>query len=126
MIFHLLIFGFTVLFLIGVIMKRKSAVWHVKEWGVFESRRWPEDYECVAYVKSSNVEDCFRLTNTIDAPWYDNPEVECLKKTRSTSVGDVIVTPDHKIHLCMPMGWQELDDVSQELDPWKLFKPAVP
>jgi hypothetical protein len=68
-----------------------------------------ENFELVAEVEvpAENYGDVFRLTNTIDAPWWENSEVTCLKKARSTSVGDVIVDADGLRRRCEMAGWSE-------------------
>ena len=53
----------------------------------------------------------FALTNHIDHPWTDNPEVvwHTAAPVRSTSVGDVIVSQESgQAWLVMPFGLQEL------------------
>lgn len=71
---------------------------------------FPVGYSLVAKVDSPELGDVFRLTNHIDWEWWRNPEVECVKRSRSTSVGDVVVdTEAGKRYLCMPVGWKELD-----------------
>jgi hypothetical protein len=55
---------------------------------------FPVGYTHVANVETADVREVFQLTNHIDAPWFQNPEVEPIGTTdrlRSTSVGDVIV-----------------------------------
>ena len=69
---------------------------------------WPEEYAKVAEVDTDQLEVAFELTNTIHRPWWTNPGVRAVKPTRSTSVGDVLVTPDGKAHRCMPSGWKTL------------------
>ena len=53
----------------------------------------------------------FALTNHIDRPWTDNPEVvwHTSASVRSTSVGDVILSGESgRAWLVMPFGLQEL------------------
>lgn len=54
----------------------------------------------------------FRLTNSIDTAWYENPEVRALVgPTRSTSVGDVVVLSDEtgsRAFRCDPVGWAQI------------------
>jgi hypothetical protein len=53
------------------------------------------DGELVATVATTNLEEAFRLTNTIDNSWWENPGVEphfVGRGCRSTSAGDVLVT----------------------------------
>jgi len=59
-------------------------------------------------------EQIFRLTNHIDHPWTDNPQVVWLvtSRIRSTSVGDVIVSAESgQAWLVMPIGLQELPEL---------------
>jgi hypothetical protein len=67
-------------------------------------------YTHVADVKAK-LSQVFALTNHIDHPWTDNPEVvwHTASLVRSTSVGDVIVSlQSDKAWLVMPFGLQEL------------------
>jgi hypothetical protein len=57
------------------------------------------DYHAVATVDTDDLDEAFRLTNTIDTPWWENDgvavvsPVRCTKLwgMRSTSVGDVMI-----------------------------------
>ena len=76
--------------------------------------RWYADksmyYTHVADIVAP-LEQVFTLTNHIDHPWTDNPEVVWLatSRIRSTSVGDVIVSSESgQAWLVMPVGLQEL------------------
>lgn len=110
----------------------KSTVWHVKKptFGFCLQHKYlkfPMHYECVAEVLSSNPDDAFYLTNTVNHPWWENSGVVALKKGRSTSVGDVILMSDNKtLYLCMPAGWKKYVGVPQRL-PTDLYheKPDV-
>jgi hypothetical protein len=67
-------------------------------------------YTHVADVEAP-LERVFALTNHIDHPWTDNPEViwHTATPVRSTSVGDVIVSlHSGRAWLVMPFGLQEL------------------
>ena len=68
-------------------------------------------YTHVADVEAP-LEQVFALTNHIDHPWTSNPEVvwhSTAEAVRSTSVGDVIVSPESgQAWLVMPIGLQEL------------------
>ena len=74
----------------------------------------PGGYQLVAAVATENLEAAFHLTNHLEQAWQLNDGViayvDCC---RSTSVGDVMVTPDGKAHLCLMTGWRELGDVVQ-------------
>jgi hypothetical protein len=76
--------------------------------------RWYADkssyYTHVADVVAP-LEQIFTLTNHIDYPWTDNPEVVWLatSRIRSTSVGDTIVSSESgQVWLVIPIGLQEL------------------
>ena len=49
-----------------------------------------EAYTHVATVVADSLNDVFRLTNTINWPWWENDAVDAIvENTRSTSVGDL-------------------------------------
>ncbi len=55
------------------------------------------DYVKVAEVEAENLDEVFRLTNTIDHDWQENEHVTPARPDqaeRSTSTGDVIVLGD--------------------------------
>lgn len=83
-------------------------VWHAKNptFGLTE-QSFPADYELVAYVETNDREKAFELTNHIDCEWWKNEGVKCLKKTRSTSVGDVLEMQG-QLFRCESAGWVEL------------------
>lgn len=63
--------------------------------------------EKVAEVETTSIEEAYRLTNTIDeGHWSSNREVKTLKKTRSTSVGDIIVNWQGIAFYCDIVGWK--------------------
>jgi len=68
---------------------------------------FPNEFTKVAEVVCENLEEVFRVTNTINTPWWKNPEVKCHRKTRSTSVGDVVVDENNNHYLCDRAGWKE-------------------
>jgi len=69
-------------------------------------------YRVVAILQTASLEEAFRLTNSIDAAWYENPEVRALVgPTRSTSVGDVVVLSDEtgsRAFRCDLVGWAQI------------------
>ena len=68
---------------------------------------WPRDYEHVANVLATGLEDVFEMTQD---SWSDNDNVFCRVKThRSTSVGDVVITPKGEIRRCESDGWSLID-----------------
>src|SRR6266487_342192 len=96
---------------------QRYAVYHandVLEINLPPAMRWYADksmyYTHVADVVAP-LEQIFTLTNHIDHPWTDNPEVVWLasSRIRSTSVGDIIVSSESgQAWLVMPIGLQEL------------------
>jgi hypothetical protein len=66
-------------------------------------------YTLVALVLTTSLGEAFRLTNHIDSPWWDNPEVDRWenKSYRSTSVGDIIEVQGEQ-WLCKPAGWEKV------------------
>jgi hypothetical protein len=96
-------------------MMNPAKIYHVKNPTFDETlHNWPEDYELVAEVLTESLCKAFGLTNHVDHPWWDNPEVMAHSQTRSTSVGD-IVEINGKYHLCSYAGWLEV----QEQAYWK-------
>ena len=70
---------------------------------------FPEEYELVAIVDTDDLEVAFHHTNHIDAEWWENEDVTCLKKTRSTSVGDVAINDETgEIFVCASCGWDKV------------------
>lgn len=66
-------------------------VYHVKEPTFGLTRKtWPDDYELVAFVNTSDPDQAFALTQHIDQEWWKDPRVNLVKESRSTSVGDVL------------------------------------
>ena len=68
------------------------------------------NFELIAEVECPAGEygDVFRITNHIDEAWWKNPEVKSFKdRSRSTSVGDVIVSDDGIRRRCEMTGWSE-------------------
>jgi len=69
--------------------------------------KWPEEYDLVAEVKSEDLEKVFELTNHISCAWWDNDGVTTVKKSRSTSIGDIVITSEGTF-LCDTVGWTKL------------------
>lgn len=71
------------------------------------------NYRPVAILQTASLGEVFRLTNSIDEPWYENPTgVRALVgPCRSTSVGDVVVLSDEtgsRAFRCDPVGWAQI------------------
>ena len=69
-------------------------------------------YRPVAILQTASLGEAFRLTNSIDAAWYENPEVRALVgPARSTSVGDVVVLSNEtgsRAFRCVNAGWAQI------------------
>jgi hypothetical protein len=69
----------------------------------------PDNYELVAEVDTIDLDEVFRVTNHIDEPWWNNPEVKWHKpQSRSTSVGDVVTDGASKSFRCDMAGWSDI------------------
>ena len=77
------------------------AVYHNRNFLMFPFEEHPFDLVPVAYVDTDNLEDAFKLTNTIDSHWskndfnwiHERAQIPCRENVdycRSTSVGDVL------------------------------------
>lgn len=63
----------------------------------------------VATVAANTCDDAFMLTNHFVGSWYDNPNVTVHSKSRSTSVGDVVINKsDDSIWIVAVNGFTEL------------------
>ena len=98
--------------------KESYAVYHANDLHALvapQPERWFHDrashYSHVADVEAP-LARVFALTNYIDCPWTENPEVvwhALVAPLRSTSVGDVIVSRHSgTAWLVLPLGLQEL------------------
>jgi Ankyrin repeats (3 copies)/Ankyrin repeat len=77
----------------------KYQVWHAKDLtGMILSRMegepYTHGYTHVANVHASSLDQVFQITNHLDKPWPQNPDVQALiGDPRSTYTGDVIIDP---------------------------------
>jgi hypothetical protein len=86
-------------------------VWQKKKMAFDEDDlgEFPQDFVLVAKVQTDDLDVAFEKTNTINKYWWENEGVEALvTKTRSTSVGDVMVDPEGKRHLVASAGFKAL------------------
>lgn len=68
-----------------------------------------DEYILTATVETNSLDGAYKLTNTIDFPWWHNVDVEpSVTETRSTSVGDLLLLEDGSIHLVRPCGFLEI------------------
>ncbi len=97
-------------------------VYHTKSWVLNSNLHFntegyipkKDDYELVALVNTDALGETFRLTNHIDVAWWENEEVEMVKESRSTSVGDVVEDENGKVWLCASVGWEEVKWEAEE------------
>jgi hypothetical protein len=97
-------------------------------WGHGTHPTFPHEF---AHVATVDVPDdlhyeVFTLTNSIECGWWDNAgvtahteastfhEVEGIKGTRSTSVGDLIILSDGRILRCASFGWDDITETVAE------------
>ncbi len=107
-------------------------VWQVKEEVLRELvtvRRpvliaFPHDFERVARVKARDLEEAFEKTSSQDRPWWRKPGVECLKASRPTMVGDIVISPKEEIYQVLPEGWKLVGRLAQEQARAKEQAPA--
>ena len=61
---------------------------------------------------SSILEQAFRLTNSVDQDWFENPDIlvdeNIAKGCRSTSIGDIIIV-EHDAYVVIGAGFKYLD-----------------
>ena len=74
-------------------------------------REEPKEVAQVWVDKNLNMnqilDKAFMLTNSINDAWWNNKDVVCLEKTRSTMSGDQVVIKGHTYE-CMDRGWRSL------------------
>jgi len=56
----------------------------------FQAAQMETSLEKVAEVQTEDLDEAYQDTNHIDRPWHDNESVTLIKKSRSTSIGDVM------------------------------------
>jgi hypothetical protein len=68
------------------------------------------DYQRVATVVASSLEEVFASTQHLDAPWWKHPTVTLARKDRfrSTSVGDVIADEEGCLWLVKVVGFSQI------------------
>jgi hypothetical protein len=68
------------------------------------------DFQQVATVQAATLEETFRLTNHIDAPWWEHLAVKPTRaeRFRSTSVGDVIADEADQLWLVQLVGFAQV------------------
>ena len=74
-------------------------------------REEPKEVAQVWVDKNLNInqilDKAFMLTNSIDDAWWNNKDVVCLEKSRSTMSGDQVIIKGHTYE-CMDRGWRTL------------------
>ena len=95
-----------------MLFKRKikmSKVFHATKptFGYGLTPKWPEEYQLVAELETESLEEAFNLTNHVNCAWWDNEGVKLVKQSRSTSVGDIVITSEGTF-LCEEVGWTKI------------------
>ena len=94
-------------------------------WGFGTHPTFPHEFAHVATVDVPDDlhHEVFLLTNSINCGWWENEEVTAhtdastfreidgIKGTRSTSVGDIILLADGRVLRCANCGWDDITDV---------------
>jgi len=85
-------------------------VYHANEpnFGMGKPPKFPQEFTHVANVDTATIDEVYRLTNHIGYAWWESKWVDCIKQSRSTSVGDVVVDSNGKIFRCENVGWKEI------------------
>lgn len=68
-------------------------------------------YAEVAHVEARDCEEAYRLTNHIEADWTHGPAIKRLAGqdgTRSTSIGDILMDEEGRLHRVAFVGFEEL------------------
>jgi hypothetical protein len=90
--------------------EKKMRVYHAVPFIPFGfATRWasfPDEFKLVAEVETDSLDEAFGLTNSGDEAWWLNERVTAhVSPCRSTSVGDVFVSPDGEIFRVLPLGF---------------------
>lgn len=65
-------------------------------------------YRKVAEINTNDLEEAYKLSNSIDDYWGNNPEVTLFnEKNKSSSIGDIFVQ-DNKAYVVATMGFEKL------------------
>ena len=90
-------------------------VYHARSpnFGMGEPREFPKEYRHIATVNCKDLDDVFRVTNHVDRPWQNNPQIKIHYNItpRSTSVGDVVVDQDGKQWRVESVGWKHINPI---------------
>ncbi len=92
---------------------RKASGYQFKQFGLKDMYMMllNDEYEHVANVPGEDLEEAFRLTNSIQKGWYEDKEI-CIgekKGYRSTSVGDIMILNNKEIYVVGSFGFDEID-----------------
>ena len=75
---------------------------------------WPRCYKLVAEVETTDLQEAYYATNHTDMMWTLNPGVKARvpgQRWRSSSVGDILVTPDNRVFRVAGVGFTHLFSV---------------
>jgi hypothetical protein len=96
---------------------KKFKVYHSTNWALNTKLHFDTDgyapvksnYELVATVHCLDINQASMFTNHIDKAWFDHLNVDVVKESRSTSVGDLVEDEDGILWLCDAwVGWKEV------------------
>jgi len=60
-----------------------------------------DDLVLVAEVDTDDLEEAYKLTNHIDCNWSNNKKVKTIQRSRSTSMGDVLIYNNQRYVVAM-------------------------
>ena len=96
---------------------------------------FPQNYNLIASVEGRHMDDVFARTQNVDFAWTGRTDVQTrilppyAEGGRSTSVGDVIETPEGELSVVMPFGFSAPekadDDVLNALFSERSFMKGV-
>lgn len=96
-------------------------------WRGDDPPKFPEDFQTVAVVSielgegedtlsdMALLDYAFQQTNHIDRSWWENKDVTCLRESRSTSVGDVVVLSSDRAFRCESSGWSPVESAPESV-----------
>ena len=83
-------------------------LWQIRDYPPLTPPAWPGDYRLVGFVDCLTPEDVFAKTQD---DWDLKQSHPIVVDFRSTSVGDVVITPSRHVHRCERFGWSPIEVV---------------
>ena len=111
-------------------MTKRFKVFHTRNWGLNTKLHFDTDgyvpvklnYNLVAVVACEKLADTFYFTNHVNEAWFDFPNVEVVRESRSTSVGDLVEDENGQLYLCAGRGWEKVEWNNDDLNDLVLYK----